>query len=288
MFLFIKRGLLLAGLLGLAAAGRAQSRKALDKIQAAILQDGLSLYQLERASWVGTDLLMADKPNMSPLKGYVSYIMGDSVRCVFFTAGHTEQAPPLVQFSYTFPRSRVNAAAVRTTSTPRPVNAVEQRKWEQRLAVKDELATNQALGSPYRHPANTALNIVLLDKPKATYAYLLTGPQASGIVPIGNDFLLTLDSKTNKVKLAERLHNSYLPLGADTIKHITAMAHSHLPAHPYITPSDICSTLLYRNQVPAQQHYVMGKGFVSLLDMNQPEPRLIIFTKEAWDRMNPH
>jgi|GEM_PF-3155507 len=288
MFLFTKRGLLLAGLLSLAVAGRAQSRKALDKIQTDILQDGLALYQMERASWVGTDLLMADKPDMSQLKGYVSYIMGDSVRCVFFRAGSSEQAPPLVQYSYTFPRNRVNAAAVRTTTTPRPVNAVEQRKWEQRLAVKDELATNQALGSPYRLPAKTALNIVLLDKSKTTYAYLLTGPQTSGLVPIGNDFLLTLDSKTNKVKLAERLHNSYLPLGADTIKHITSIAHTHLPAHPYITPSDICSTLLYHDQVPAQQHYVMGKGFISLLDMNQAEPRLIIFTKEAWDRMNSH
>jgi hypothetical protein len=98
--------------------------------------------------------------------------------------------------------------------------------------------------------------------------YLLTGPRESGIVPIGNDYLLTF-SPDGKLRRTERLHNSYLPMGKQADKgEIKALLHSHLAAHPYITASDICTTLLYRDQVSAHQHYVISDEYVSILDID--------------------
>jgi hypothetical protein len=103
------------------------------------------------------------------------------------------------------------------------------------------------------------------------------------VLPIGNDFLLTY-SATGKLRSRERLHNSYLPMRRDaTQSEVKAMIHSHLSAHPYITPSDICSMLLYHDQVPGEQHYVVGENYVSLF--NSEKQQLFILTRKAFEKM---
>jgi hypothetical protein len=61
------------------------------------------------------------------------------------------------------------------------------------------------------------------------------------------------------------------------------MMHSHLDAHPYITPSDICAILLYKNQLPAHQHHVIGKEYVSLFDIDKQQ--LVILTRKAFEKI---
>jgi len=147
-----------------------------------------------------------------------------------------------------------------------------------------EMASHGKLGEPYKLPAGTNLNVALLDKGSEIRAYILTGPNSETLLPIGNDYLLTF-SPAGQLLRAEKLHNSYIPItpraGGEAI---TGAMHTHLAAHPYITPTDICTVLLYKEVVPTSQLYVMSKDFVSIFDV--PKKQLVILTKKAWDKIN--
>jgi hypothetical protein len=244
------------------------------------MAEGLQLYQLERSSWVATDLMLATSIDRSQIGGYLSYLQGDSVCTFFWPKGATGSAGEPLLASYTFLRQDVRVG----TSNYRPAGvftAHEAQLFATRQAAENELSANK---SAYLVQPNTSFNLVLLEDKQETRVYLLTGPRESGIVPIGNDYLLIF-SPDGKLRRTERLHNSYLPMGKQADKgEIKALLHSHLAAHSYITASDICTTLLYRDQVSAHQHYVISDEYVSILDIDKQ--LLVIMTRKAFDRAN--
>jgi hypothetical protein len=245
----------------------------------AILAEGLHLYQSERSSWVATDLMVATTIDRTQIGGYLSYLDGDSVRTIFWPKGTAGTAGTPLLASYSFLRQDVRLE----TGNYRPAGAFtahEAQLFAIRQAIKNELSANK---NTYPVPAHSSLNIVLLEAKNEVRAYLIVGPTEGGVVPIGNDFMLTF-SPDGKLKSTERLHNSYLPLRRDAVKEdVKAMIHSHLTAHPYITPTDICSTLLYRSKAPGQQHIVVGEEYVSLFDIDKQA--LVILTRKAFEKM---
>lgn len=245
----------------------------------AILAEGLRLYQSERSSWVATDLLLATTTDRTQIGGYLSYLDGDSVRTIFWPKGTDGAVGTPLLASYAFLRQDVRLG----TASYRPAGAFTTHQAQLFAVRQAARATLAAAPASYSIPANASLNLALLEDGNETRVYVLTGPRASGIVPIGNDHLLTF-STDGHLKSTERLHNSYLPMGPGESKTaIQSMFHSHLDAHPYITPSDICSILLYHNQVPAHQHYVMSRDYVSIFDIDKQ--LLVIMTRKAFDRI---
>ncbi|MDO7887004.1 hypothetical protein [Hymenobacter cheonanensis] len=246
----------------------------------AILQEGLTLYQSERAAWVATDLMLATTLDRSQLGGYLTYFRGDSVCTIFWNKESAGQAGTPLVASYLFPRQDVRVG----TSRFQPLGVfspAEARLYGIRQAA---LASINAHRQEFPVPANTSLNLDLLDDPSGTRVYVLTGPQQGSLVPIGNDHLLTFDP-AGKLTAVERLHNSYLPLSWDAGQApgaIRGMMHSHLAAHPYITATDICNVLLYR-PAGCTQHLVVGQDYVSIFDLEKQQ--LAILTRKAYERM---
>ncbi|RPD44583.1 hypothetical protein DNI29_20850 [Hymenobacter sediminis] len=269
---------LLSICVGQQAAAQTPKQQALGQ---EIMREGLALYESERASWVASDLLLARKPDMSTLGGYFSYADGDSLRTVF-VGRNTTPGPLTVAYSFSFPRLAIEPATARQQG-PRKASAREQKLYAMREAVEEELESGRVAHAPYQFPENTRPNIILLDQGPSTRAYVLVGPQEGGVLPIGNDFLLRFTAAGTLQKV-ERLHNSYLamrlPEGSQTIR---AGMHSHLPAHPYITPTDICSLLLYKDSFPAPQHIVMGREYVSVFDLEKQQ--LTFLTQKEFDKM---
>lgn len=282
----IPKTVFLAGIIGgCSLAAQAQSRDKIDQASSEILQEGLDLYRSERASWLGTDLLRASGADLNQVGGYVSYAVGaDSVRCVFFRKDPAG-APLRVLYGYDFPGDSINLATGRVFAD-REATRTEQRLFGIRRQAMQEMVSHKKLGEPYKLPAGTNLNVALLDKGTEIRAYILTGPESEALLPIGNDYLLTF-SPEGQLLRAEKMHNSYIPVppkaGGETIK---GTVHTHLAAHPYITPTDICTVLLYKEVVPTSQLYVMSKDFVSIFDV--PKQQLIILTKKAWDKISQH
>ncbi|UOQ64511.1 hypothetical protein [Hymenobacter volaticus] len=187
-----------------------------------------------------------------------------------------------IPYAFNFHRTAIRPEAARQ-SAARPASVREQRLFAIRERVEEELATHQVAGTSYRFPENTRPNIVLLENAKGVRAYVLVGPQTAGVLPIGNDFLLSFDTG-GKLRTVERLHNSYLAMSPpENTERIEAGMHSHLPAHPYITPTDICSLLLYQDAFPAPQHIVMGREYVSIFDIQKQQ--LLLLTKKAFDKI---
>lgn len=245
------------------------------------MREGLALYESERASWVATDLLLASKPDMSTLGGYFSYADGDSLRTVFVRRNATP-GPLTVAYSFSFPRVAIEPAKARQQGL-RKASAREQKLYALREAVEEELESGRVARAAYQFPENTRPNIILSDQGLTPRAYVLVGPQEGGVLPIGNDFLMQFTA-VGKLQKVERLHNSYLgmrlPEGSQTVR---AGMHSHLPAHPYITPTDICSLLLYKDSFPAPQHIVMGREYVSVLDIEKQQ--LTFLTHKEFDKI---
>lgn len=244
----------------------------------AILREGLALYQSERAAWAATDLMLAITVDRSQLGGYLTYFRGDSVCTIFWNKESAGQVGTPLVASYIFPRQDVRVG----TSRFQPLgafSATEARLFSVRQAALASLNANRP---EFPVPANTSLNLDLLDGPEGTRVYVLTGPQQGGLVPIGNDHLLTFDP-AGKLTTTERLHNTYLPLSWEVSKSpVKEMFHSHLAAHPYITATDICNVLLYRPP-SCTQHVVIGQEYVSVFDLEKQQ--LVILTRKAYERI---
>jgi hypothetical protein len=253
---------------------------ALQRQQQLILAEGLALYESERTSWIATDLLMARQPDKNSLGGYVTYADGDSMRTVFF-AQSPEKSTLTAQYVFSFPRTAILPTTGRLQRA-RPASVREQQLYALRRQVYEEL-TQPQVGGPYGFPPQTQPNIVLLDQGSAPQAYVLTGPQEAGVLPIGNDWLMTFTA-AGKLQEVERLHNSYLGMRLpEGNKVVEGGMHTHLPAHPYITPTDICSLLLYQEAFPVKNHYVIGPKYVSIFDVTQKV--LLLMEKKAFDKI---
>jgi hypothetical protein len=268
-----------AALLPFSTRVSAQSR---DEPEEEIMREGQALYQSERASWVATDIFMASIADRSLLGGYLSYTAGDSVRTLFFSRlNGKDSAEPQVLADFTFPKQDIRLETSRRGNN-RATSPAEKRLFTLREQVIREMKSGKMLGEPYQVPAKCNLNIVLLTD-ATPRAYLITGPQENLVVPIGNDYLLSFDGHDRLVQ-AQKLHNTYLPFKADpTNKDFATGIHTHLTAHPYITPTDICSLLLYNHVYPMEQHYVMGQKYVSILAIR--EGKLVILEKKVFDRI---
>ena len=263
---------------GLPLSGYAQSR---EKVAAQTLQEGKTLYYSERASWVATDIFLASIADRAVLGGYLSYVTGDSVRTLFFTRADSPNAAPQVLGDFTFPQKDIRLETARRSYT-RPPTPAEQRLFSLRQKVMAELRTGKVLGEPYRVPAKCNLNMVVLADEQLR-AYLIVGPKENQVVPIGGDYLLTFNKKDQLVE-AQKLHNSYLPFQVNPKQtNIAGGVHTHLPAHPYITPTDICSLLLYNHLYPMSQHIVLGDKYVSLFSIKSGD--LVIMDRKDFERI---
>lgn len=252
-------------------------------VEQEILQEGLALYQSERASWVATDLLMARKPDMSGMGGYLSYVEGDSVRTAFFQK--PAQAEPLyTRYIFSFAKNAIEPQTGHLRAG-RIATATEQKLYTVRQHVNEELYEHKIQGAPYGFPQKTRPNIALVEREGHLRAYILTGPQEGRVLPIGNDFVMEIGPDL-QVRSVECLHKTYLALELPDGQTVESSIHSHLPAHPYITATDICAMLLYKQIFPASQHIVMGSEYVSLF--NIPQQELTIITRKTFEKIAKH
>ncbi|GAA3950279.1 hypothetical protein [Hymenobacter algoricola] len=266
---------LLAGLL-LAAAPAAHAQLNLEAISQDILHEGLALYQSERASWVSTDLLQASGQPLSQVSGYISYTTGDSVRTLF--VGGPAGAPRVVA-DYRYPHNSIRAAFVRRTG-PRALQPREQHL----LTIRQQSLADLQQVPGAELPADAAFNAVILPKGSQFWVYILTAPIRPGVVLLGNDYLLRYDA-AGKLLTSQKLHHRLIALGpAPAGQVVDASVHTHLPdLSPFITPTDICTLLLYHDRVPGQRHLVLGKKYVSIFSL--PDARLAIITRRAFDKL---
>ncbi|GAB3832832.1 hypothetical protein [Pontibacter rugosus] len=226
-----------------------------------IIEEGKLLYGSEMASWYGTDLFMESYRDRGNIGGYFSYTANDTSKCIFFSKSEMPEVIGTISFDSTY-----NASTAKIDLGRRKFTEAEHGLYTIRQLALAEINAD-TLFKTYN---NTTLNLIPLIKGNEKKVYVLTGPQESGVVIFGNDYLLTFDDR-HKLTLKKQLHRNIIPIyyGGEEEKdqQIEGTMHSHLPeTGDYITATDICTLLLYGKFAKWKTHNVVSKKYLNIWD----------------------
>lgn len=244
------------------------------EIAKAITAEGKMLYKSEMASWFGTDIFMEVYENKENIGGYFSYIENDSARCIFVSKDEHPKVIGTITFdsTYNLKKADVNLKERALTSTEKDL--FELRKLAMSAIVSDTL---------FKYYENTSFNIIPIINKKEKKVYILTGPKINGTVIFGNDYLITFN-KDNKIVQKKALHKNIIPLEYETVGESEATMHNHLPeTGDYITPTDICTLMLYEKMAGWKTHYVISKKYWSF--WNCETNSLAIISAKVMDKV---
>jgi hypothetical protein len=247
------------------------------RITDSIIAEGKMLYRCEMASWFGTDIFVqrfADQ--RSNAGGYFSYVENDLAKCIFFSKDETPKVLVAITFDSTY-----NIKTAQVDNKPRNFSPAENDLYIiRKLALKD-LDTDTL----YKVYKNTNLNLIPIINNGQKKVYVLTGPSVSGVVVIGNDYLITFDTN-NQLLSRRQLHKNIIPINYNTKEgeQVFGSMHSHLEeTGDYITATDICTLMLYSKYAKWEQHMVLSPNYMNIWNCRKNE--LLVLTKEAWQKI---
>lgn len=259
-----------------AAAPKLLGQKGIQVQRAKVLAEGKALYRLEKAAWNGTDMLREQFPEeMEHFGGYVSLLEGNLTHCVFFTDDSIPRLMAIYTFDSTF--SFANAVLDRVRQYP----------------TEEELRLRQLRSSAYRHIAqdtifkvykNSNLNVVPMVYEGVAKVYVLTGPSVSGVVIFGNDYLISFDEK-DQVQSARPLHRNIIPIEYNDEQESTMHSHTESTGS-LITPTDICTLMLYGPFTNWESHTVLSKTHWNF--WNVENSSLAVVSRKAMDKIDKH
>lgn len=233
-----------------------------------ILKEGFYLYKVEAASWAATDMLVSnEKDTQKNVRGYLSYITGDTVKTIFIN----EDNSPQIILTYCFDTT-INVSFSKKDILQRPPDSLESRLISIRSdALKRINSDNTGFYKVYQ---KTSLNLIPLIGNNIDKVIVITGAQENGVVPFGNDYVLYYAKDENFLR-KEKIHNSYIPMQTgDNNKKVLQAVHSHV-LNDYISSTDICSVLLYKRFITWNQLIVMGRNFTSIWDVQSNKLKII-------------
>lgn len=221
-----------------------------------VVAEGKLLYKSEMASWYGTDLFLEAYANRDNIGGYFSYTENDISKCIFYSHSEPTQVIGTISFDSTY-----NVSTAKTDLSERAFTENEADIYAIRKSAIEQLSSD-TLFKTYQ---NTRLNLIPLINGKERKVYILTGPQESGVVIFGNDYLLTFD-KNNDLILKKQLHKNIIPIyyGENEGEEEIAM-HNHLPeTGDLMTATDICTLMLYAKYAKWKTHNVVSKKYLNI------------------------
>ncbi|WP_265429994.1 hypothetical protein [Chryseobacterium sp. YIM B08800] len=245
----------------------------LEKLSKEINEEGIALYRSEMASWYGTDVFRANYEQMENVGGYFSYIDESVPKCIFFSKENK------VIGTIAFP-TNYNPQNAKLDLKERDFTPTETEYFTIRQNALARIKTDTIFKS-YK---NTSFNIVPLIKKNIKKVYVLTGPSVDNVVIFGNDYLITFNNK-NEVKNVEKLHNSMIAqnINDEKIGKTISGIHSHVIENwQAITPTDICTLMLYQNLTDWGSYITISKKFTSIWNSNN---NIVIMKTEDYKKM---
>lgn len=244
-----------------------------------IVAEGKLLYKSEMASWYGTDLFLESYKDKENIGGYFSYSDNELSKCIFFSKADKPKVIGTISFDSTY-----NTKTAELSLTEREFTKTENDLYEIRRLALSEI-NSDTLFKTYK---NTNLNLIPLINVKDKKVYVLTGPQNSGVVIFGNDYLLTFDDN-NKLLVKKQLHKNIIPVyyggkEEEGKKSVGAM-HSHLPeTGQFMTATDICTLMLYGKFAKWEQHIVVSEKYMNIWSCKTDQ--LTVIPREVVDKIN--
>lgn len=247
-----------------------------------ILNEGKLLFRLEKGSWYGTDDMLARfSSKKDSIGGYLSYENGrNKINTIFFSRFDSNKI--LVRYEFdSLPKTK----PIKIDSTNHLASDLEKSLIKIRQDARERAYSNE--DKFFSFYEKTALNFIPVINENGRNVFVLTGPQISGVVLIGNDYKLEYNKKNEFVKKM-KIHNSILqfPYKSENKENPTVSTyHSHVVTE-YISSTDICTLLLYKDYVEWKQHIVMSKKEVSIFDLEKES--LFTMKRKDWEKINNH
>jgi len=243
----------------LAATRAAAAEDSIEKQNQAIVAEGKRLYQSEMASWYGTDVFIELSGNMANMGGYFSYVSKDRAVCVFYDNGATPGVISTISFDSSYSKT-----SVRSDFSRRAFTREESELYALRVAAMAAVA-DDTFFKFYEH---TNYNYIPLLDGKQKKVYIITGTSMEGLAIFGNDYLLTFD-RNNVLRKKTRLHQGIISIEYGTRQKSGSKArgavHNHLPGtSDLMTPTDVCTLMLYEKLADWEQHIVLSGRYVSI------------------------
>ncbi|MET3538154.1 hypothetical protein [Chryseobacterium limigenitum] len=244
----------------------------LKKTAKEIQEEGIELYRSEMASWYGTDVLKANYDKMENIKGYFSYIDGGVPKCIFFSENSKVLATVAFPANY-------NPRDAKIDMNERDFTSKELDYFTIRQNANEKVKTDTI----FQEYNNTSINLIpIIDKNNVKKVYAVTGPSVDNIVIFGNDYLISFNDK-NEVKNIEKLHKGIIvqAMKEEKLENAISGLHSHvLENQQAITPTDICTLMLYYKFTNWNDYFVISKDFVSIWS-NKTNNLVIIKEKDV-------
>ena len=244
-----------------------------------IVAEGKILYKSEMASWYGTDLFLENYKDRENIGGYFSYTDQGLSKCIFFSRADKPKVIGTISFDTTY-----NTKTADVNLTERDFTKTENNLYEIRKLALTEINSD----TMFKTYKNTNLNLIPLIIGQDKKVYVLTGPQNSGVVIFGNDYLLTFD-ENNKLLIKKQLHKNIIPVyygsKEEEGKQTVGSMHSHLPeTGPFMTATDICTLMLYGKFAKWEQHIVVSEKYMNIWSCKTDQ--LTVIPKDVVDKIN--
>ena len=139
-------------------------------------------------AWHGTDIVLAKYEGVRKiLGGYFAYGTQSGSRCVFYDRSETPKVIATVDFDSTLTVKSAQSKEVKRSFTNKEnaLYALRNRTYE---AVRKDTI--------FKFYKNTSLNIIPIVRKKERKVYILTAPKKTGVMIIGNDYLLSFREAT--------------------------------------------------------------------------------------------
>ena len=246
------------------------------KKTAPIVEEGIRLYKLEMAAWIGTDIYLAKNKDVKKVDGYFAYSdKYDATRCIFFS----KDAEPKVIGEVTFTNEFTEESA-KSNFKKRAFTESENQVYLLRKKSLDLIARDTF----FKKYDKMNLNLIPIIYGRKKKVYIMTGPQINNVVVYGNDYLLTFNKK-NKLRKKKALHKNMMTFKYGGDKNDVAVMHSHTKGSgEFISATDICTTMLYEKFTEWKTKIVISKKYVSIWDCQKD--KLTIMTREAFDALD--
>ena len=228
---------------------------------------GQEIYEYERLAWVASDMLVAAKADHVPAGLWVEVPSGDR-RYIFFgrfkSPSDPENRPAGFGAPYVFWAPIGKPDDVHAVPVPSSEQAKTPDEEIKRLAAAARETTDLAHAadlirkqpSPWGLPWNYD---VFREKDGTITGYLMPGNSDGGVVPIGGDFRITLDSTGTKILKTVTLHKSYLPMKKEVGPHgeqAVGGFHTHTLDEDLPPETDLGILHLYPGGTP---HFLMTR-----------------------------
>lgn len=237
-----------------------------DQLSKEIMNEGIELYRNERASWISTDSLTElDKQLIS---NYFTY--SDEGK---FISVYIDKSDKIADYKFTFqPLGNLEIELIKKEKNV----PLSEKELEILKVRKTAIALSAWHYGQLGYTQIVNPNVIIFRTSPEYIVYVVPGAKQSGLLPIGGDLKMTFRADGELDKIVA-IHNNLIPFETEASEEGAHFGHEHKGkrlAKEYMTATDVCTILLYRQYLKGEKHLSVHKKFISEFYFN--EPRLVI------------